>query len=62
MKKIELLHSTIFKLLRPITGNSIHKSDFTLELIIPVRGNRCDYSPRAPKNLAMLLLTGLSTT
>ena len=61
-EKFEFLHSTIFKLLRPITGNSIHNSDFTLKLIISVTSNHCDYSPQASKYLAMLLLTGLSTT
>jgi hypothetical protein len=49
-QKIEFLVSTIFKLLRPVTGNSINA--IFKKFISSVRGGYSSYAPQAPKNLA----------
>jgi len=48
MKMFDSLPSTIFKLVRKMTGNSINVVFF--KFVIYVRGGRCDCSPRAPAN------------
>jgi hypothetical protein len=47
IKMFDSVHSTVFKLLRKMTGNSRNAIIFT-KFVIYVRGGRCDCSPRAP--------------
>ena len=50
-EKIEFLHSTILKLLRPITGNSISNCNFFKMFAFSDRSGHSGYELQKPKNI-----------